>query len=198
MMAAAARPAEQAGEAVDLQAVLAGWRADAELAESLAGMGELFEWVSLAEAEEAAGVSRSTLRAWYRGGHIPSRLVPGPYGVQRMVPLDVVIERAQRSPGVGRRGGGEDRGQTGGPPAEPPPTAATAATARKSERRAQPEDDMGTSLVHLAQMACEQAEARAEAAEARAAAAEARAAEAEAQLRQALQRAAAAEARLAT
>ncbi len=37
-------------------------------------------WVSLAEAEQSVGVSRSALRTWYRSGQIPSRLVDGPFG----------------------------------------------------------------------------------------------------------------------
>jgi len=52
-------------------------------------------WVSLVEAAAAAGVSRSTLRAWYRDGRLASRLVPGPNGPMREVPLDTVLERAR-------------------------------------------------------------------------------------------------------
>ena len=60
-------------------------------------------WVTLAEAEQRAGVSNSALRSWYRSGQVPSRLVDGPHGLQRLVPLDVVIERAGRSPRIQRR-----------------------------------------------------------------------------------------------
>lgn len=60
-------------------------------------------WVSLAEAEIRAGVSRSALRSWYRSGQLPSRLVDSRYGPQRMVPLDAVIERAQQSPRLQHR-----------------------------------------------------------------------------------------------
>lgn len=60
-------------------------------------------WVPLARAEAEAGVSRSTLRAWYRGDEIPSRLVDGPHGPQRLVPLHSVIERAAHSPRLQRR-----------------------------------------------------------------------------------------------
>src|SRR5262245_60054617 len=49
------------------------------------------------------GVSRSALRAWYRNGEIPSRLVDGPNGPQRLVPLDAVVARAARSPRIQRR-----------------------------------------------------------------------------------------------
>ena len=60
-------------------------------------------WVTLAEAERRAGVSNSALRSWYRSGQVPSRLVDGPHGVQRLVPLDAVVERASRSPRIQRR-----------------------------------------------------------------------------------------------
>jgi transposase len=60
-------------------------------------------WVPLAQAEAESGVSRSALRAWYRNGEIPSRLVDGPNGPQRLVPLDAVLERAARSPRIQRR-----------------------------------------------------------------------------------------------
>jgi predicted site-specific integrase-resolvase len=54
-------------------------------------------WVTLDEASAAAGVSRSTLRSWYRTDHIPSRMVPGLHGPQRLVPLDAVLDRTMRS-----------------------------------------------------------------------------------------------------
>jgi len=54
-----------------------------------------WRWVNLAEAAAAAGVSRSTLRAWYRDGRLASRLVPGSNGPMREVPLDTVLERAR-------------------------------------------------------------------------------------------------------
>ena len=60
-------------------------------------------WVTLAEAERRAGVSNSALRSWYRSGQVPSRLVDGPHGVQRLVPLDAVIQRAAQSPRIQRR-----------------------------------------------------------------------------------------------
>jgi hypothetical protein len=55
-------------------------------------------WVTLEEAVDATGVSRSTLRSWYRSGRIPSRMVAGVHGPQRIVPLAVVIDRALASP----------------------------------------------------------------------------------------------------
>jgi transposase len=60
-------------------------------------------WVTLAEAERRAGVSNSALRSWYRTGQVPSRLVDGPHGVQRLVPLDAVVARAAQSPRIQRR-----------------------------------------------------------------------------------------------
>ncbi len=73
------------------------WRAELELFDRLEG------WVPLAEAVERTGVSRSTLRNWYRNGQIRSRLEDGPYGPQRLVQVDEVTERATRSPRVARK-----------------------------------------------------------------------------------------------
>jgi hypothetical protein len=60
------------------------------------------EWVTVAEAEEATGVSRSAIRAWYRSGDVPSHMVGGQHGGQRLVDLDAVRARAARA---GRRMG---------------------------------------------------------------------------------------------
>ncbi|HEY1733598.1 MAG TPA: hypothetical protein VGG23_04045 [Acidimicrobiales bacterium] len=60
-------------------------------------------WVTLEEASGAAGVARSTLRAWYRSGQVPARMVAGVHGPQRLVPLDAVVERALRSPRIRRQ-----------------------------------------------------------------------------------------------
>jgi hypothetical protein len=60
-------------------------------------------WVTLAEAERQAGVSNSALRSWYRSGQVPSRLVDGPHGVQRLVPLEAVVQRVAQSPRIQRR-----------------------------------------------------------------------------------------------
>jgi transposase len=62
-------------------------------------------WVSLAEAEQSVGVSRSALRVWYRSGQIPSRLVDGPFGPQREVPIEAVLARAASSTRISRRVG---------------------------------------------------------------------------------------------
>lgn len=55
-------------------------------------------WVTVTEAERASGVSRSALRRWYRDGQIPSRVTDGPFGPQRMVPVEAVLERVSQSP----------------------------------------------------------------------------------------------------
>lgn len=60
-------------------------------------------WVTLAEAEVEASVSRSALRSWYRAGEIESVVLDGPHGPQRLVPLDAVLARAERSPRLRRR-----------------------------------------------------------------------------------------------
>ncbi|HEX4291142.1 MAG TPA: hypothetical protein VH021_19615 [Trebonia sp.] len=70
------------------------WETELELSAQLDGS----EWVTLEKAAEQTGVSRAALRTWYRAGQIPSRLVDGPHGPQRLVPLGVVAERAEASP----------------------------------------------------------------------------------------------------
>ena len=57
-------------------------------------------WVTLKEASSAAGVARSTLRSWHRAGQLPSQMIAGVHGSQRLVPLDAVLDRALRSPRV--------------------------------------------------------------------------------------------------
>jgi transposase len=54
-------------------------------------------WVTLGEASDATGVSRSTLRSWFRAGQIASKMMVGPHGPQRLVPLDAVVERSLAS-----------------------------------------------------------------------------------------------------
>src|SRR5438067_7592628 len=77
----------------DLARVIAEWREAADT-----------EWATVAEAERATGVSRSALRAWYRTGEVPSHLVEGPHGQQRLVDLEAVVARAaQAGRRVGRR-----------------------------------------------------------------------------------------------
>lgn len=78
---------------------VAKWRAELELFAQLDDVS----WVPLAQAEVETGVSRSALRNWYRQGEIRSRLVDGPNGPQRLVPLDDVVDRAAKSPRIQRR-----------------------------------------------------------------------------------------------
>ena len=70
------------------------WELELELSAHLEGS----DWVTLEKAAEETGVSRAALRTWYRTGQIPSRLVDGPHGPQRLVPLAMVAERAESSP----------------------------------------------------------------------------------------------------
>lgn len=74
-----------------------------ELLVQLAEQPQEEGWVTLDEASGAAGVARSTLRSWYRAGQLPSRMVAGVHGPQRLVPLDAVLDRALRSSRVRRQ-----------------------------------------------------------------------------------------------
>ena len=74
------------------------WELELELGMRMDGS----HWVTLERAAYDTGVSRAALRNWYRTGQIPSRLVDGPHGPQRVVPLDVVAERAEASPRLRR------------------------------------------------------------------------------------------------
>jgi transposase len=77
---------------------LDAWEAELELAAQVEGS----EWVTLERAAAETGVSRAALRSWYRTGQVPSRLVDGPHGPQRLVPLDMVAARAEASPRLRR------------------------------------------------------------------------------------------------
>ncbi len=77
---------------------LDGWELEVELNAQLEGS----DWVTLERAVADTGVSRAALRSWYRTGQIPSRLVDGPHGPQRLVPLAVVAGRAEASPRLRR------------------------------------------------------------------------------------------------
>jgi DNA-binding transcriptional MerR regulator len=79
---------------VDWEDRLDDWELDLELGAQLDGS----DWVTLEKAAAETGVSRAALRTWYRTGQIPSRLVDGPHGPQRLVPLAVVAERAEPGP----------------------------------------------------------------------------------------------------
>ena len=70
------------------------WELELDLAAQLRGS----DWVTLERAATDTGASRAALRSWYRTGQIPSRLVEGPHGPQRLVPLAVVAARADASP----------------------------------------------------------------------------------------------------
>jgi transposase len=74
------------------------WEMELELTAVLEGS----DWVTLEKAAAETGVSRAALRSWYRTGQLPSRLVDGPHGPQRLVPLAVVAERAEASPRLRR------------------------------------------------------------------------------------------------
>jgi DNA-binding transcriptional MerR regulator len=83
---------------VDWEDRLDEWETELELAMRIDGT----DWVTLDRAAADTGVSRAALRTWYRSGQIPSRLVDGPHGPQRVVPLAVVAERAEASPRLRR------------------------------------------------------------------------------------------------
>ena len=79
---------------MDWEDRLDDWELELELGAKLDGS----EWVPLERAAAETGVSRAALRTWYRTGQIASRLVDGPHGPQRLVPLEVVVARAEASP----------------------------------------------------------------------------------------------------
>lgn len=69
------------------------WELEIELSAQLEGS----DWVTLDRAATDTGASRAALRTWYRTGQIPSRLIDGPHGPQRLVPLNLVAARAESS-----------------------------------------------------------------------------------------------------
>ncbi len=77
---------------------LDNWELELELTAQLEGS----DWVTLERAAASTGVSRAALRNWYRTGQLPSRLVDGPHGPQRLVPLALVAARAEASPRLRR------------------------------------------------------------------------------------------------
>jgi hypothetical protein len=85
-------------QAMDWEDRLDEWELELDLAARLDGS----DWVTLERAAAETGVSRAALRTWYRTGQIASRLVDGPHGPQRLVPLSVVAERAEASPRLRR------------------------------------------------------------------------------------------------
>jgi transposase-like protein len=84
------------GGSVDWDDRLDAW--EIELSDALRGS----DWVTLERAAAETGVSRAALRSWYRTGQVPSRLVDGPHGPQRLVPLAMVVSRAEASPRLRR------------------------------------------------------------------------------------------------
>ena len=83
---------------MDWEDRLDDWELELELTARL----EDSDWVTLERAVASTGVSRAALRNWYRTGQVPSRLVEGPHGPQRLVPLAVVAARAEASPRLRR------------------------------------------------------------------------------------------------
>jgi transposase len=83
---------------MDWEDRLDDWEVQLELNAQLEGS----DWVTLERAAAETGVSRAALRTWYRSGQIPSRLVDGPHGPQRLVPLTMVAGRAEASPRLRR------------------------------------------------------------------------------------------------
>src|SRR5260221_6802867 len=79
---------------MDWEDGLDDWKLELDLTAQLEGS----DWVTLERAAADTGASRAALRSWYRTGQIPSRLVDGPHGPQRLVPLAVVAARAEASP----------------------------------------------------------------------------------------------------
>jgi len=77
---------------------LDAWELELELTARLADS----DWVTLERAAADTGASRAALRTWYRTGQIPSRLVDGPHGPQRLVPLSLAAARAEASPRLRR------------------------------------------------------------------------------------------------
>jgi transposase len=100
VVSAHSRAAAAAGEGgiVEWEDRLDEWELELELAARL----EDSDWVPLERAAAETGASRAALRSWYRTGQIPSRLVDGPHGPQRLVPLAVVAARAEASPRLRR------------------------------------------------------------------------------------------------
>src|SRR5450756_3104135 len=87
-------PSRFSGGVMNWEDRLDEWEMELELTAALEGS----DWVTLEKAATETGVSRAALRSWYRTGQLPSRLVDGPHGPQRLVPLALVAERAEASP----------------------------------------------------------------------------------------------------
>ncbi len=83
---------------MDWEDRLDDWELELDLSAQIEGS----DWVTLERAAAETGASRAALRTWYRSGQIPSRLVEGPHGPQRLVPLAMVADRAEASPRLRR------------------------------------------------------------------------------------------------
>src|SRR5215471_7130634 len=83
---------------MDWEDRLDDWELELDLTAALEGS----DWVTLERAAAQTGASRAAIRSWYRTGEIPSRLVDGPHGPQRLVPLAPVAARAEASPRLRR------------------------------------------------------------------------------------------------
>ena len=83
---------------MDWEDRLDNWELELDLAAQLQGS----DWVTLERAAAETGASRAAIRSWYRTEEIPSRLVDGPHGPQRLVPLALVAARAEASPRLRR------------------------------------------------------------------------------------------------
>jgi transposase len=83
---------------MDWEDRLDAWEADLDLNAQFEGS----DWVTLERAAADTGVSRAALRSWYGSGQIPSRLVDGPHGPQRLVPVALVAARAEAAPRLRR------------------------------------------------------------------------------------------------
>jgi hypothetical protein len=89
---------EMLGDGPSWEDRLDAWELELELSARLADS----DWVTLERAAADTGASRAALRTWYRTGQIPSRLVDGPHGPQRLVPLSLAAARAEASPRLRR------------------------------------------------------------------------------------------------
>ena len=83
---------------MDWEDRLDSWELELELTAQLEGS----DWVTLDRAAADTGASRAAIRSWYRTEQVPSRLVEGPHGPQRLVPLAMVAARAEASPRLRR------------------------------------------------------------------------------------------------
>src|SRR5258708_32602955 len=79
---------------MDWEDRLDAWELELELNAQLEGS----DWATLEQAAGDTGVSRAALRSWYRTGQIPSRLVDGPHGPQRLGPVNLGAARPEGAP----------------------------------------------------------------------------------------------------